>query len=85
MPANQQDMVIVFAVEKVSPVILLSGPMIMNVVDRDPLTGLAFTVTNLSTALVAIQLNALLPAAVPPSSPAGLSNYYFKAFAQVVG
>jgi hypothetical protein len=75
MPQGVQDMIIPFAVEKISPVILLSGPMIVNVVDASPLTGLSFTVTNLSTALMAIQLDALLDSA----------NYRFKGFVQVVG
>lgn len=85
MPSHTQDIIIPFLVEKVSPVILLSGPMIVNVVDASPLTGLSFTVFNISTALIAIQLNALLPD--PDTGPVagGLSNYYFRAFAQVAG
>lgn len=87
MPVGEQDMIIPFEVEKVSPVILLSGPMIANFLDANPLTGLAFTVLNMSTSLLVIQLNALLPAGDPatttPESP--LSNYRFKAMATVVG
>jgi hypothetical protein len=75
MPAGVQDMIIPFAVEKVSPAILLSGPMIINTVDASPLTGLSFTVLNISTSLLVIQLNALL------DSP----NYIFQALARVVG
>jgi hypothetical protein len=74
MPAGVQDMIIPFQVEKVSPALLLSGPMIVNVVDAEPLTGLSFTVTNLSTSLLAIQLNALLDSA----------NYVFNALVTVV-
>jgi hypothetical protein len=81
MPSMMQDMVIPFRVEKVSPVLLLSGPMILNVVDPTPLTGLSFTVTNLSTSLMGIQLNALLPV-VPASST---SNYRFRGLISVVG
>jgi hypothetical protein len=75
MPMGVQDMVIPFAVEKVSPVLLLSGPMIVNFVDGNPLTGLSFTVLNISTSLLVIQLNALL------DSP----NYRFKSLITVVG
>ena len=75
MPANVQDMIIPFQVEKVSPVLLLSGPMIVNVIDATPLTGLGFTVTNISTSLLAIQLNALLDT----------GNYMFRALVTVVG
>jgi hypothetical protein len=75
MPEGVQDMIIPFAVEKVSPVLLLSGPMITNFVDASPLTGLSFTVVNMSTSLLVIQLNALL------DSP----NYRFMALVQVVG
>jgi hypothetical protein len=88
MPPNVQDMIIPFGVEKVSPVILLSGPMIINVVDASPLTGLGFTVLNVSTSLLVIQLNALLPVPELPShGPEGnpLSNYWFRALATVVG
>lgn len=84
MPAGEQDMVIPFCVEKVSPFLLLSGPMIVNVVDVNPLTGLSFTVTNISTSLLTIQLNALLPAAAAPAGPL-LSNYHFRALVTVVG
>lgn len=84
LPANVQDMVIPFAVEKVSPFLLLSGPMIGNSIDPNPLTGLSFTVTNLSTSLMEIQLNAKLPAAAPPRGPL-FSNYGFRALITVVG
>ena len=69
MPMGVQDMIIPFAVEKVSPGLLLSGPMISNFVDVNPLCGLAFTVLNISTSLLVIQLNALM------ESP----NYVFSA------
>jgi hypothetical protein len=88
MPSGIQDMVIPFAVEKVSPVLLLSGPMIVNVVDEEPLTGLGFTVLNISTSLLVIQLNALLPPLDAETNPPGasaLSNYVFKALVTVVG
>jgi hypothetical protein len=93
MPPNEQDMIIPFSVEKVSPVILLSGPMILNTVDENPLTGLSFTVLNVSTSLLVIQLNALLPeqdAGPPPEPPPPqpfppVSNYWFRALATVVG
>jgi hypothetical protein len=89
MPSGIQDMIIPFLVEKVSPVILLSGPMIINVVDETPLTGLGFTVTNISTSLLAIQLNALLPAAAQLTeeelTTSNLSNYWFRALATVQG
>lgn len=96
MPAGVQDMIIPFSVEKVSPVIMLSGPMIINVVDMNPLTGLSFTVTNISTSLLAIQLNALLPAKDEVTGPlpgggsvedgsSDVSNYRFRALATVVG
>lgn len=83
LPPLTQDIIIPFCVEKVSPVLLLSGPMILNTVDADPLTGLSFTVMNLSTSLMAIQLNAFLPEKVPPVS--GQSNYRFRALVTVVG
>jgi hypothetical protein len=75
MPVGVADMVIPLAVEKVSPVLLLSGPMISNFVDASPLTGLSFTVINMSTSLLVIQLNALLDS----------SNYRFQALVTVVG
>lgn len=60
LPEGIQDVIIPFVVPKVSPVIVLSGPMIVNMVDLRPLTGLSFTVTHISTALLALQMNALL-------------------------
>jgi hypothetical protein len=75
MPQGVADMIIPFSVEKISPVLLLSGPMIVNVVDDNPLTGLSFTVTNISTSLLVIKLNALLDT----------GNYRFKGFVRVVG
>lgn len=60
LPQGIQDVIIPFQVAKVSPVLIISGPMIVNMVDPSPLTGLSFTVTNISTALLAVQLNALL-------------------------
>ena len=86
MPTNTQDMIIPFSVEKVSPVLLLSGPMIVNTVDANPLSGLSFTVTNISTSLLAIQLDALLPPPDPPADQSSaVSNYRFMALVTVVG
>lgn len=82
MPSGVQDMIIPFAVAKISPVILLSGPMILNSVDAAPLSGLSFTVMNLSTSLMAIQLNAILPEGAVVGS--GLSNYVFRGLVMVV-
>lgn len=75
LPINQPAVSIPFKVEKVSPVLLLTGPMIVNIVDSSPLTGLSFTVTNLSTSLINILLNMNLPTA----------NYTFQALVTVVG
>lgn len=88
LPANTQDIIISFAIEKISPNLALTGPMIINVVDLDPLTGLSFTVMNISTALLAIQLNALLPdkgSFQTPPVVTGTTNYRFRSYVTVVG
>jgi hypothetical protein len=74
LPANQQDVLVPFTVEKVSPALLLTGPMIVNTVDSDPLSGIGFVITNLSTGLLTLQLNCLLPT----------TNYIFQALVSVV-
>ena len=84
LPANQPNVIIPFAVPKQSPVLLLSGPMIVNTVDAAPLTGLSFTVTNISTSLLGIVLNANLPAGTGSAGPS-VSNYTFQGLVTVVG
>ena len=81
LPANQPNVIIPFQVAKQSPVLLLSGPMIVNAIDTNPLTGLAFTVTNISTSLLGIVLNANLPVGANPPA----SNYSFQGLVTVVG
>jgi len=75
LKAGVQDQIVPFAVEKISPVILLNGAMIVNEVDPLPYANVSFIVTNLSTSLLAIQLNCLLDS----------GNYRFQALAMVIG
>jgi len=73
LPAGIQDVIIPFAVEKISPALLLMGAMIINLVDASPLSGVAFIVEHMSTSLIAIQLNCLLDS----------GNYRFQALVTV--
>jgi hypothetical protein len=74
LPSGANSAVIPFAVEKVSPALLLSGPMIVNTVDANPLSNLTFTVTNISTSLLAISLSSNLDS----------GNYKFQGLVTVV-
>ena len=75
LPVGQANVVIPFQFEKVSPVLLLSGPMIVNTVDNNPLSNLSFTITNISTSLLAVSLSANVDSA----------NYLFQGLVTVVG
>jgi hypothetical protein len=74
LPEKRQEILIPFKVEKVSPALLLSGPMIFNFLDESPFANVNFMVTNLSTSLMALQLNCLLDS----------ENYWFRALVSVV-
>lgn len=75
LPAGELNIIIPFLVEKVSPVILITGPMIVNTVDTDPLAGVTFVIVNISTSLLAIKLNMVLDT----------GNYHLMTLATVVG
>lgn len=75
IPNGANAAVVPFQFTKVSPVLLLSGPMIVNSVDTNPLSNLTFTVTNISTSLLAISLSANVDSA----------NYLFQGLVTVVG
>jgi len=85
LPSGVQDVLIPFAVEKISPVVMLTGPMIINVIDdpSDLLVGLSFTLTNISTSSLSIQMNAILPSGSGPDP--SLSNYRWRSLVTVVG
>jgi hypothetical protein len=74
LPENRQEILIPFKVEKVSPALILAGPMIFNVVDEEPFANVNFMVTNLSTSLMTLQLNCLLDS----------ENYWFRSLVSVV-
>jgi len=75
LPQGIQDVLIPFAVEKISPVLLLNGPQIINLVDSAPFANVSFCVTNMATSSLCIQLNCLLDS----------GNYRFQALVTVMG